>query len=188
MFSIEEPKSENCYDIHCQKTYFVLYLRKKTVSCMAPFSMLENYLNNLNILVLRILNLFYRVIEADFSNFSDLDSNRYWDPGFKYIYIKHRKIFWEILKKVTWNWVKKNYRVQSDLEKSVKKWYKAFLFMGSTLRTENLPFPIPTAPPAPLHPHPTPHSQPPPSTSPPTLLGALIEGAAATAPWFTGSP
>ena len=29
MFSIEEPKSENCYDIHCQKTYFVLYLRKK---------------------------------------------------------------------------------------------------------------------------------------------------------------
>ena len=29
---------------------------------MAPFSMLENYLNNLNILVLRILNLFFRVI------------------------------------------------------------------------------------------------------------------------------
>ena len=63
--------------IYTVKKHILYYISaKKTVSCMAPFSMLENYLNNLNILVLRILNLFYRVIEADFSNFSDLDSNR----------------------------------------------------------------------------------------------------------------
>ena len=76
MFSIEEPKSENCYDIHCQKTYFVLYLRKKNRKLYGTLFNVGKLFEQSEFLVLRILNLFYRVIEADFSNFSDLDSNR----------------------------------------------------------------------------------------------------------------